>query len=121
MRNFKTQRLARNLRNNPTDSERHMWRFLRLRQLGGFRFRRQVPIGKYIADFACIEAKLVVEVDGGQHQDNERDIDRDEEMEQVGFKVLRYWDNQVLQETQSVLEDILRALQSRTFGTKELP
>ena len=76
MRNATTQRRARALRNEPTDCERQLWRFLRLEQLGGFRFRRQVAVGRYIADFACIEAKLIVELDGGQHQDNDYDVQR---------------------------------------------
>ena len=112
MRNPKTQHFARTLRNEPTDCERKLWQFLRLRQLGGFRFRRQVPIGHYIADFACVEAKLIIELDGGQHQDSERDALRDAELKRQGFRVLRFWDNQVLQETEAVLEEILRILKS---------
>ena len=112
MRNATTQRRARTLRNEPTDCERHLWRFLRLQQLGGFRFRRQVAVGRYIADFACIEAKLIVELDGGQHQDNDYDVQRDAELKALGFTVLRFWNNQVLQETQAVLEEILRVLET---------
>ena len=112
MRNATTQRRARTLRNEPTDCERHLWRFLRLQQLGGFRFRRQVAVGRYIADFACIEAKLIVELDGGQHQDNDYDVQRDAELKAIGFTVLRFWNNQVLQETQAVLEEILRVLET---------
>lgn len=112
MRNPKTQHRARALRNEPTDCERKLWQFLRLRQLDGFRFRRQVPIGHYIADFACVEAKLVVELDGGQHQDSEHDVRRDAELRRQGFRVLRFWNNQVLQETAAVLEQILRVLRA---------
>ena len=112
MRNPKTQHRARALRNEPTDCERKLWQFLRLRQLDGFRFRRQVPIGHYIADFACVEAKLVVELDGGQHQDSEHDVRRDAELRRQGFRVLRFWNNQVLQETEAVLEQILRVLRA---------
>jgi adenine-specific DNA-methyltransferase len=80
-----------------------------------------VPIGDYIADFACLDAKLVIELDGGQHQEQHRyDEHRDRQLEARGFRVLRFWDNQVLQETQSVLQVISRALESRnpilTFG-----
>lgn len=114
MRNATTQRRARTLRNEPTDCERHLWRFLRLQQLGGFRFRRQVAGGRYIADFACIEAKLIVELDGGQHQDNDYDVQRDAELKAIGFTVLRFWNNQVLQETQAVLAEILRVLETTT-------
>jgi very-short-patch-repair endonuclease len=112
MRNASLQRNARRLRSNATDAERHLWRFLRLRHVDGFRFRRQVPVGQYIADFACIEAKLIVEVDGGQHQDNPRDVARDAKLKGNGFKVLRFWNNQVLLETEAVLEEIARNLAS---------
>lgn len=115
MRNHLTQNRARSLRNHATDTERHLWRYLRGHQLGGHRFRRQVPIGNYIADFACLEAKLIIELDGGQHQKQaEYDARRDSQMEAQGFRVLRFWDNQVFQETQAVLEVILRALEERT-------
>ena len=112
MRNFVVQRHARALRNDATDVERHLWRWLRRRELSGFRFRRQVPIGPYVADFACLEAKVVVEVDGGQHLDRrETDQRRDREIRNRGFQVLRFWDNQVLRETQAVVEEIMRAVE----------
>jgi very-short-patch-repair endonuclease len=111
MRNLTLQRHARRLRNDATDAERRLWSYLRARQLAGFRFRRQMPLGQYIVDFACIEAKLVVEVDGGQHQESERDAIRDAQMDKGGFKVLRFWNNQVLGETQAVLTRILQALE----------
>lgn len=115
MRNAITQNRARALRNQATDTERHLWRHLRDRQLGGHRFRRQVPIGSYIADFACLEAKLIIELDGGQHQEQAKyDARRDMQMEAQGFRVLRFWDNQVFRETQAVLEVILRALEERS-------
>jgi len=111
MRNPITQNRARSLRNHTTDTEQYLWRYLRGHQLGGHRFRRQVPIGNYIADFACLEAKLIIELDGGQHQEQaEYDARRDRQMEAQGFRVLRFWDNQVFQETQAVLEVILRVL-----------
>jgi very-short-patch-repair endonuclease len=112
MRNATTQLRARQLRNDATDCERILWRYLRMRQLAGFRFRRQVPIGQYIADFGCIEARLIVEVDGGQHQGSGHDETRDALLSEKGFKVLRFWNNQVLQETEAVLEGILGALGS---------
>ena len=111
MRNPITQNRARSLRNQATDTERHLWRHLRNRQLAGHRFRRQVSVGSYIADFTCLEAKLIVELDGGQHQEQAAyDARRDWQLEAEGFRVLRFWDNQVFQETQAVLEVILRAL-----------
>ncbi len=106
----RTQR-ARKLRNNATDAERHLWRHLRRRQLKGHRFRRQYPIGPYITDFACVEQRLVVELDGGQHAERAAyDRSRDRYISQAGFRALRYWNDQVLQETEAVLADILRHL-----------
>jgi adenine-specific DNA-methyltransferase len=113
MRNSVAQRRARELRKQATDAERHLWYHLRRRQVGGYRFRRQVPICGYIADFACVEARLVIELDGGQHAERRLyDEYRDRRIEAEGFLVLRFWDNQVLQETQAVLEEILRALEA---------
>jgi very-short-patch-repair endonuclease len=113
MRDPTAQRRARILRRQATDAEHHLWRYLRRRQLANFRFRRQVPISGYIADFACIEAKLVVELDGGQHQKRlSYDQRRDRKIEGQGFRVIRFWDNQVFEETQAVLDVILRALES---------
>jgi adenine-specific DNA-methyltransferase len=112
MRNSLTQMRSRILRNQSTDAERHLWHHLRARELGGHRFRRQVPIGRYIADFACLDAKLVVELDGSQHQEQRLyDERREREIEARGFRVLRFWDNQVFQETTAVLEVILKALE----------
>ncbi|HEU0186703.1 MAG TPA: endonuclease domain-containing protein [Gallionellaceae bacterium] len=122
MRNPTTQNRARSLRNHATDTERHLWRYLRGCQLGGHRFRRQAPIGNYIADFACLETKLIVELDGGQHQEQtDYDVRRDAQMEAQGFRVLRFWDNQVFQETQAVLEVILQVLEERTSPHPNLP
>jgi adenine-specific DNA-methyltransferase len=91
-----------------TDAERLMWRALRSRQLGGFKFRRQATIGPYIPDFVCIDAGLVVEIDGGQH-DEVADRTRTSFLEQRGFRVLRFWNNDVLENCEAVLETILRA------------
>jgi very-short-patch-repair endonuclease len=111
MRNRLTQQRARSLRSKTTDAERHLWRYLKYRQLAGFRFRRQVPIGIYIADFACLEAKLVIELDGGQHRLQQTyDGKRDSALAALGFRVLRFWDNQALQATEAVLELILKEL-----------
>jgi very-short-patch-repair endonuclease len=77
---------------------------------GGARFRRQVPIGRFIADFACLESSLIVELDGGQHLDNLHDANRDRYLRGRGFRILRFWDNDVLQETDAVLEVIQRSL-----------
>jgi very-short-patch-repair endonuclease len=88
---------ARQLRKNMTDAERKLWHYLRLRQLEGHKFRRQVRIGPYIADFACLKALIVVEVDGGQHAEARAyDARRDDFMRGQGFRVLRFWNNDVL-------------------------
>ena len=114
MRNPVAQSRSRILRNNSTDAERHLWRHLRRRQLSGQRFRRQVAIGRYIADFVCLEAKLVIELDGSQHQQrNLYDERRSRELEAHGFRIIRFWDNQVFQETDAVLEMILTTLEMR--------
>jgi very-short-patch-repair endonuclease len=102
---------ARALRQNLTDAERRLWFHLRRKQLDGHRFRRQVSIGPYIADFVCLESKLVIEVDGGQHGDNaEKDARRTALMEAQGFRVLRFWNDEVLGNTVGVLEAIRQRL-----------
>ena len=121
MRNPVAQHRARKLRNQATDAEQRLWQHLRRRQLGGYRFRRQVPICGYIADFACLEARLVIELDGAQHEERHHyDERRDRRFEAQGFRVLRFWDNQVFQETQAVLEVVLHALES-TCPHPDLP
>lgn len=105
---------ARKLRTELTEAERHLWRSLRLKQLNGYRFRRQHPIGPYIADFICLEAKLILEVDGGQHAISATDVKRDQWLLAEGYEVLRFWNHQVLAETEAVLEKILDKLRSIT-------
>ncbi|MBL8450692.1 MAG: endonuclease domain-containing protein [Dechloromonas sp.] len=100
----------RDLRKNPTDAERCLWQRLRSGQLAGFRFRRQHPFDGYVLDFVCLERRLVVEVDGGQHLECERDRLRDARLRSAGFRILRYWNNQVLEETDAVVEAIWRVL-----------
>ncbi len=103
--------LARTLRRNQTDTEKRLWRHLRNRGLAGHKFRRQVPIGPYIADFVCLEKNLVVEADGGQHAERTaEDTRRTEFIEAQGFKVLRFWNNDVLQDIEAVLNVILSEL-----------
>lgn len=104
-------KLQRRLRNAPTDAERFLWQHLRRRQLDGCKFRRQHPFGDYIVDFVCLERKVVVELDGSQHAENvEADAVRTAFLEKGGFRVLRFWNNQVFEETDGVLEVILRGL-----------
>jgi very-short-patch-repair endonuclease len=108
------QEFARLMRHAPTDAEQRLWYFLRDRRLGGYKFRRQHPVGNYIADFACIEGQLIVELDGGQHAElfqKERDLSKTRFFEARGFRVLRFWNNEVLKDTQAVLEEILRTLE----------
>jgi len=98
---------ARELRKNPTEAERKLWAHLRLRQIGGYKFRRQHPLGPYIVDFVCIEKKLIVEVDGGQHDEKRfYDAKRDKWLEEKGFKVIRFWNNEVLRHIDIVKEVI---------------
>jgi very-short-patch-repair endonuclease len=101
---------ARALRSNLTDAERMLWQRLRQRQLQGERFRRQFPIGEFVADFACIDKQLVVEVDGGQHAGSEHDRRRDRELQRRGWRVLRFWNNEVIGNLEGVLEMITMAL-----------
>ena len=99
---------ARSLRNSTTEAERALWRHLRQRQLDGRKFRRQVRIGPYIADFACLDPLIVVEVDGGQHAEARAyDARRDDYMRAQGFRVLRFWNNEVLGNIEGVCEAIL--------------
>ncbi len=101
--------LARRLRRAMTDAEMRLWLQLRDRRLAGLKFRRQHPIGRYVADFVCLERRLVVEVDGGQHADSRRDRVRDAAIEAAGFRILRFWNNEVLGAMEGVLETILEA------------
>lgn len=99
--------LARTLRKGQTDAENLLWRHLRGKQLEGFKFRRQQFIGNYIVDFVCLEKSLILEIDGGQHAvRQDRDIDRDNWLMHEGFKILRFWNNEVLQNIEGVLEVI---------------
>ncbi len=98
---------ARSLRKNSTEAEKRLWSRLRKRQLFGIRFRRQYPVGPYIADFAAPERMLIVELDGGQHAGQRAyDRTRDDYMRKQGYYVLRYWNNQVFEGLEAVLEDI---------------
>ena len=101
---------AKKLRSDMTDAERRLWYRLRAHRFDGHKFKRQVPIGPYVVDFACLGRKLVVEVDGGQHAENQKDVVRDSYLRREGFRVLRLWNNDVLRNTDGVLEMILDAL-----------
>ena len=102
---------AKRLRRAQTDAERKLWLRLRSRQMNGFKFRRQQPIGRYIVDFFCPESRLVVELDGGHHADQvQKDQRRTEFLNKTGYRVLRFWDNEVLTNTESVLQKIINEL-----------
>jgi len=114
MKGKRNQRdFTRKLRQQLTDAERTLWARIRNRQLQGVRFRRQQPIGSYIVDFICLERQLIVEVDGGQHNERrgrEEDKERTKWLQAKGYKVLRFWNNDVLMNTEGVLERIAQVL-----------
>ena len=100
-----TKSSARRLRYNSTPEERKLWTHLRAKRFG-LKFRRQVPIGSYIADFACLEKNLIVEVDGAQHCESKEDEIRTEYLKQCGFRVLRFWNKEINQNLQACLDQI---------------
>src|ERR1044071_3152186 len=102
--NSKRTGRARSLRHATTRAEAALWRQVRDRQLGGFKFVRQEPIGPFYVDFVCREARLVIEVDGGQHFDNLADRERDAKLNALGYRVIRVWNNQVLENLGGVLQ-----------------
>jgi very-short-patch-repair endonuclease len=110
MRDGQKRDFARVLRRNATQAERIMWRLLRDRRFGGVKFRRQVPVGPFIADFASIEHRLVVELDGGQHADSAVDMRRDRFLKVEGWRVLRVWNNELMRNREGVLEAIYEVL-----------
>ncbi len=106
-----TAATARRLRRDSTEAERALWRLLRARQLSGYKFRRQQPIDRYIVDFICFTHRLVIEVDGGQHGINlDYDERRTRHLEKQGFRVLRFWNNEVLENPEGVCMKILEVL-----------
>jgi len=113
---------ARGLRREQTDAERLLWRHLRSRHLNGFKFRRQHPLGRFIVDFCCSECCLVVELDGGQHAgQTQTDARRTAYLNQMGYRVIRYWDHEVLTHPDAVLQDILCALEESHPHPSPLP
>ncbi len=104
--------IARRLRQSMTDAERHLWRHLRLDALG-VQFRRQVPIGEFIVDFACLRRRLIVEVDGGQHMESREDEARDAWLRERGYRVLRFWNHEVLGNVEGVVATILAKLEAK--------
>jgi len=104
---------ARRMRKSFTDAELRLWQLLRNRNPKAFKFRRQHPLGPYIVDFICLEHRLVIEVDGGQHQEQlTYDSKRTGDLEAAGYRVLRFWDNDVLLKTDDVMQVIFKVLQA---------
>jgi very-short-patch-repair endonuclease len=105
---------AQELRNDATEAEKHLWRRLSRRQLGGWKFSRQIPVGAFICDFVCREARLIVESDGGQHDERAaQDEARTRFLVGEGFQVIRFWNNEVFENPDGVLIRILEVLESR--------
>ena len=106
----KLRQYARDLRKKSTDAEKHLWYNLRANRMG-YKFKRQVPIGSFVVDFVCIEKRLIIELDGGQHQANQvYDARRTTELSQRGFRVFRFWNHDVLLQSEAVTEMIFNAL-----------
>jgi very-short-patch-repair endonuclease len=104
---------ARKLRQSRTDAERALWAKLRNKQLEGVKFRRQQPLGRYVVDFLSFERRIIVEIDGGQHNEEEvskRDEERTAWLQERGYRVLRFWNNEVLANMEGVVEKIREAL-----------
>jgi len=105
------QQYAKELRHHSTDAEMELWRYLRAKRLCGYKFRRQVCLGNFIVDFCCLSEKLIIELDGSQHADQQvYDRYRTECLEKMGFRVIRFWDNQALLHTKEVLQAIVMEL-----------
>ena len=108
---------ARHLRNTATEAERRLWQHLRRRQMNGFKFRRQRPIGRYVCDFVCLEAGVVVELDGSQHvAQAPYDEQRDAFLRSNGYRVLRFWNGSVFLEPEAVVQTIMEALTRSEMG-----
>ncbi len=106
--------IARSLRSNQTDAEKLLWGKLRNRQFMNLKFRRQVTIENYVADFVCFERGLIIELDGGQHNENAKDRDRSDVLESKGFIVKRYWNNEVMNNMEGVFCDLTDTLNTLT-------
>jgi very-short-patch-repair endonuclease len=101
---------ARSLRKNQTDAEQRLWKLLRAKRLEAWKFRRQLPIGNYIVDFACPAARLIIEADGGQHSESAYDSRRDAWLAAQGWRVIRFWNTDILNNEEGVLSAVLAAL-----------
>ena len=100
------------MRKATTPAEHRLWQILRAKRLAGYKFRRQLPIDHYIVDFACLSERLIVEADGGQHNGNQSDLRRDSYLQAQGLRILRFWNDDILNNEDGVTTRILEALQS---------
>ena len=112
---------AKSLRKSMTDAERRLWYRLRAHRLEEIKFKRQAAIGRYIVDFVCFERSLVIEVDGGQHDGKSSDIERDRWFADQGFRVMRFWNNEVLNNTDAVIDRILEAAGDPAYPSPGTP
>ena len=112
---------ARTLRSEMTEAEGRIWQRLRAHRFQGASFRRQFPIGRYVVDFVCLDARLIIEIDGGQHSGAAHDVERDEWLRSQGFRILRFWNNDVLRNLRGALERISEALSSPAPPSLILP
>lgn len=110
---MESRQFAKHLRRTMTDAEHRLWKHLRAHRLDGEKFRRQQPIGPYVVDFVHFAARLIVEVDGGQHAQSPHDAARDAWLMRQGFCVLRFWNDDILLRADAVLESIWKALRER--------
>jgi very-short-patch-repair endonuclease len=112
---------AKTLRRNLTDAEQKLWYHLRAHRFMGRKFKRQKPLGRYVVDFVCLEEKLIIELDGGQHADSIKyDHERDSWLRSQGYTVLRFWNNELINETESVLEQIRLVLDHEAISSETL-
>lgn len=112
---------AKTLRRNLTDAEQKLWYHLRAHRFMGRKFKRQKPLGRYVVDFICIEEKLIIELDGGQHAENvEYDHERDSWLRGEGYVVLRFWNNELMNEMEGVLERIRLTLSNEAVSAETL-
>jgi very-short-patch-repair endonuclease len=111
---------ARRLRHDETDEEHQLWRDLRNRQLNGYKFVRQVSIGRYVADFLCRRSHLIAELDGFHHADNQADQRRTSWLNRNGCSVLRFWNHEITRERHAVLETVLAVVEGRIFAKDDI-
>jgi very-short-patch-repair endonuclease len=109
------------MRSEPTEAERALWHLLRGKRFSGHKFKRQVPIDRYIVDFVCFAHRLIIEADGSQHAENDYDAERDAYLVEQRFRVIRFWNNDILLNIEGVSEAIWAALQDETFTPTTQP